>query len=572
MKKRTGDTNVAVINILHLSDIHIQNKDVMEIKEIVQKLLDDINKVQSEKDIHVDLICFTGDLIQRGDKAFDDERQWELAMKIFVHPLLKELKLPLDKFVFIPGNHEVDITKIVKALENGLQVKTLEKIRVLMDEFDSSYRKRLEYFYDFVKENQPDAQFGVLGYACQKEINGINVGLACVDSAWRSSGKGLSEKGSLYIGLRQMKELYAQIEGAALKVCLVHHPIDWIEECERFEIEKELSKYDIVLQGHVHEEDLKEVIHKNLKTLYSTAGKLYPLDYVEGRATDGYNGYSILNINCGEGICNVLLRTYYAKNRNEFDKAVDICDEGEQHYEICSRTDTWQLKFGVIKGISKFFYEMSDKYAMINQVDTKSPKDIRQILIDPVLAVKSEYVKENEDAEISIQDIIKSNDNILLIGKKESGKTTILQQIAINYVNDYGIKGLIPIYINLRYLHKGNDKILNSAIRFIQNNILDDDSISKKEVIEIINSGKMIFLIDNVETSNSEQSLILSKFIKKYNNNRFVLALQEEFFQSLDIKEIPDYGADFKKIYIQYMGKSQVRELVTKWASISSFN
>ena len=560
---------MASLNILHISDSHIQKKDITEIKEIVQKMIDDINKVQKEQNINIDLICFTGDLIQRGDKSIDDEGQWELAMETLVYPLINALNLSLDKFVFVPGNHEVDIRKIIKALENGLQEKSLEKINNLMEEFHPFYRNRLEYFYDIVRTIQPDAEFGILGYSCRKGINGINVGLACVDSAWRSSGKGISERGNLYIGLKQLKQLYHNIEDMDLKICLMHHPIDWMEECEKLEVEKNLSKYDIVLRGHVHEEDMKQVLHRNLKTIYSTAGKLYPLDYVEGRAMDGYNGYSIHNIKYDEGKCNVFLRTYYAKNRNEFDKAVNICPDGEEHYDICLKTDAWQLKFSIIKGIKQFFYELSDKYAMINELDAKSPKDVQQILIDPVLADKSEYIKENVDSEVSIsvQDIIDSVNNILLIGKKESGKTTILQTIGLKYINEYEVRGVIPIYINLKYLPKGNNKILNSAIHFIQNNILENDSISKREIIGLMESGKMLFLFDNVKTDNSDHTLWLSKFIEEYNKNRFVLTIQEEFFQSLDVKQIPDYGTVFKEIYIQYMGKAQIREMVTKWAS-----
>lgn len=557
---------MASLNILHISDAHIQKKDILEIKEIVQKLIDDIKRVQTEKDIKIDLICFTGDFIQRGDKAIDDEGQWQLAVEILVNPLLNALSLPLDRFVFVPGNHEVDIRKIVMALEDGLQVKSLDKIKILMDNFDSSYKSRLEYFYDIIRENQPDAKFGILGYSCKKDINGINVGLACVDSAWRSSGEGISEKSNLYIGLRQLKELYADIEDTNLKICLMHHPIDWMEECEKLEVEKELSKYDIVLRGHVHEEDLKQVLRRNLKTIYSTAGKLYPLDYVEGRALDGYNGYSIHSIKYDEGKCNVFLRSYYAKNRKEFDKAVNICPDGEENYDICTKTDTWQLKFNVIKGISKYFYKMSDKYSMISEVDAKSPKDVRQILVEPVLAERSEYVKEDMNSEVRIQDIMSTPDNILLVGKKESGKTTILQTIALKYISEYEVKGVIPIYVNLKYLPKGNDKILNSTIYFIQNNILDDDSISKREITELIESGKMLFLFDNVKTDNPDHTLWISKFIEKYNKNRFVITIQEDFFQSLDMKQIPDYGTIFKQIYIQYMGKSQIREMVTKWA------
>ena len=186
-----------VLNILHISDSHIQEKDRAGIAEITKKLIDDIKKIRKQRNISIDLICFTGDLIQRGDKALEDEKQWKLAMDIMINPLLRELDLSNDRFIFVPGNHEVDITKIVPRLEKGLEIESLQDINEIMDDFDSSYKNRLSYFYEIVKEQLPDVKFRDLGYSYSKQINGINVGISCVDSAWRSSGKGVIEKNKL---------------------------------------------------------------------------------------------------------------------------------------------------------------------------------------------------------------------------------------------------------------------------------------------------------------------------------------------------------------------------------------
>lgn len=558
-----------VINILHISDLHVQKNNMGEIKEIIQKLIDDIKKVQKQKNISIDLICFTGDLVQRGDKALRDEMQWRLAIDIFVNPLLRELSLSKEEFIFVPGNHEVDITKIVPRLEKGLEVDSLQDIKDVMDHFDISYNSRLSYFYKIVKEQLLDVKMKNLGYSYCKHINGINVGISCIDSAWRSSGKGKEEKGKLYVGTKQIRELYNEIAESDIKICMMHHPIDWLEEYEALEIEKELAKYDLVLQGHVHEEDLKQVVRRELKTVYSTVGKLYPLDYAEGRALDGYNGYSILNIEYDLCKCNVYLRTYFGKNRKEFDAGIDICPSGEESYDICSKMEDHQLKFNLIKGIAQYFYNMSEKYTLIKEADAKSPENIRQILVEPVLSEKSEYVKENGDVEskeVSIHNLMNINDNILLIGKKETGKTTILQQLGLRYIEEYNSKGIVPIYVNMKYLPKGANRLVNSTIQFVQTHILDNEAISKKDIVDILSAGKMVFLIDNVKTEDANHAKWIQEFIGTYKSNRFILTIEEEFFQSLDIKQIPDYGTIFKEVYIQYMGKSQIRSMVTKWA------
>ena len=57
------------IGILHLSDVHINASSISEIDLLVGKLVNDIRKVKYENQIKIDLNCFDGDLIDRGDKA-----------------------------------------------------------------------------------------------------------------------------------------------------------------------------------------------------------------------------------------------------------------------------------------------------------------------------------------------------------------------------------------------------------------------------------------------------------------------------------------------------------------------
>lgn len=556
------------LNILHISDAHIQKSYAPEIKDLVKKLIIDIKNVQKEKNILIDLICFTGDLIQRGDNALEGENQWELAMDILVNPILQELDLSSDRFIFAPGNHEVDTTKIIPMLEKGLKIESLQDIHDIMDNFHNSYNSRLSYFYEKIQKQLPDIKVHDLGYSYVTNINNINVGIACVDSAWRSSGKGPDERGNLYVGTKQIKDLYADIAESDIRICAVHHPLDWLSTHEVLDVEKNLAKYDFVLRGHVHNADLKQIVYRESKTIYNTAGKLYPLDFANGRAVDGYNGYSIINIEYDKSNCNIFFRTYYGANREEFDVGTNIYKEGEATYNLLSEASEASFKSAVIAGIKQYFYNMSEKYAIIKDIDAKYPKNISQILVDPVLSSKSEYMKEDEDdtKKICINNILEENDNIILIGKKETGKTTVLQQIGLKYIYEYKTHGLFPVYINMKYLPKGENRLLKSAIQFIQNNILDNEAISKQDIINLITSGQMVFLIDNVDINRNDHTKWIEKFNNAYKENRFIMTIEEEFFQSLDVKQIPNYGTDFKEIYIQYMGKRQIRDMVTKWA------
>ena len=555
------------LNILHISDAHIQLSDKENISEIVQKLIKDLKKVQKEKNMSIDLVCFTGDLIQRGDKGISGENQIEIAEQILINPILEALKLSRKDFIIVPGNHEIDVSKIVRATEKGLLVESLEEINQNVVEMNDSYLERIRYFYEWNSKNYDDVIKEKIGYAFLREIYGKKIGIACIDSAWRSSGKGGIEKGLMYIGQKQIKDLYTHVKDADIKICLMHHPVDWLSDYEERKIERELTKFDIVLRGHVHENDIKQVCRYDMKTIYCTSGKLYPLDFSNGTAVDGYNGYSILNIDFDKDICTIFLRSYYAKERQEFDCAVNLIENGQESYPINSNIDDKQMEYDILNGVNKFFINMSETLTLIKEIDTNSPVGIEQVFVDPILTEESEYVTDSSGKTnfVELNKVIEEKNNTIIFGKKESGKTTILQQIGLKYIDLYNKLSCIPIYIDMRYLPRKSDKITNAAIFFILNNMDDDAKIKKDKVRELINDGKELFLIDNIDFSNVDHTEMLSKFIRQNDKNRFILTMKEEFFQSIDIKELPEYTKDFKKIYINTFGKAQIRELVTKW-------
>lgn len=556
------------LNILHISDAHIQKKDKNEIKTIVEKMLNDILRIQKEQNIKINLICFTGDLIQRGDKALQDEMELEIADEILVQPLLNGLGLEKRQFIVVPGNHEVDITKITKATEKGLLVNSLDDINENINDMDESYLKRLRYFYDAVETSYEDIIKENIGYAFIREIAGKKIGIVCLDSAWRSSGKGSCEKGLMYVGQKQVQDLFKHIKDTDFKICMMHHPLDWLSDYESTLIEKEMTKFDMVLNGHVHLTDNKEICRQKIKTIYSTAGKLYPLDYAYGHKVDGYNGYSVLNINFATNLCTIFMRTYYAMERNDFDIAVNIDVDGKRVYPLNGNTEEKQMEYNIVNGIKEYFRYMSETFTLLKEIDTHSPASLNDVFVEPILSEESEYMKEKgkNSTHITLEQLVNENENIILFGKKESGKTTLLQKIGLLYIDKYEKNGMIPIHIDMRKLPKKNEKLTNATIYFVMNNMFDDADINKAKVKELIKTGKFVFLIDNVDISDDSHTNMLTKFIQDSKDNQFFLTVKEEFFQSIDIKKLPEYCKNFKKIYIHFMGKAQIRELVTRWA------
>lgn len=547
------------LGIVHISDAHLQKKDIEEIKKIIEKLIEDVRKVASETDQIPNLICFTGDLIQRGDYAKEVENEWKLANEIIVAPIWEQLNVEKDNFIIVPGNHEVNRNEIEKYSEKGFMgITNRQEIDDLVKEMPMVAKGRIQYFYEYIKEYYADkVDFGKIGYSLIREFNGIKIGIACVDSAWRSSGEGDIERNRIIVGKRQIEELFDNIKETDLKVCLMHHPINWLVVDEQQEIKRCLGKFDLVLRGHVHELDDEQIISKGYQTIYSTAGKIFPMDY--------YNGYSYIVCDLEKRKCQIYLRKYYDVPRECFDKAVELYEDGKVEYDLLSHDKTQEELFGLATQLQKSYVGLSEKFLAIQEFDKKTPDRIEDLYVTPVLSTKSEYVKEEMSEEVDIEDLISSYKNIIFIGKRESGKTTILQKIAFSGLREFDKSQRVPIYIDLKTLPKGTDRILQACFQFVLRNVSEDYDINKNTIRNLIEKGFVRILVDNVCLKNQNDIIKLQDFIKTYPQCKYVLMVEEEFFQTISLKELPDFGLDFDNIYIQMFGKKEIRELTDKW-------
>ena len=553
------------LGILHVSDIHIDASSITEVDIIVEKLLKDIKKVESENDIQIDLICFAGDLIGRGEWALENENQITLAEEHFIKPLLSATGLTTEEFILIPGNHEVDKTKIAKMTENGLvALSSLKDINETIFEMEDEYKRRLQYFYDYMYKNYvKGAETWNLGYSLIKNINGINVGIAGLDSAWRSTGAGWKERGHLLVGEHQVGVLYNNIKDADLKICLMHHPLDWLSELEMTNVERKLNSFDLVLNGHVHDLQDKQICTQRYKTIYNTSGKLYPID-------DYYSGYSILDIDMELNTCCIYSREYLKSPREDFDRALRLNENGKVQYQLTAYDEAKAVEFDLKLQLREYYQEATEKYTMLKNIDSYSPEKVGDFFVDPIIFEKSEYerseIKRKEDKKeqpILLSELMEIPENILMIGKKECGKTTVLQRFGIWHTRSESEK--IPIYIDMLKLGKGQDRILTACQNFIFNNMSDEVPITKEQVRNILSNGKVLCLFDNVNISSADHIRWMHSFTKAFPQNRFVFSAEEKFYQTYTLKELPDLGVECKPVYLEVFGKRQVREMVTKW-------
>ncbi|MCL2253390.1 MAG: metallophosphoesterase [Lachnospiraceae bacterium] len=277
-------------NILHISDLHFgvepfkKNVDGAEINTssfeereyILEKLIDAVKDAPGMW--KPDVVAVSGDV---GWKA--QEADYESAAAWF-EKLAKGLDLSFERFVFCPGNHDIDRSKAsfsirISTVEESVQYLSIESVDM-----------RSHHFVNYVKfckdlgipplVNKANADTKELikylyGY---REICGIN--FIVLNSAWCSLDNSDSRK--LWIGEKLAFDMQKSLEkNEGVKVTLFHHPFEELNVHERVKYNKNpVTKYtvlqfsDIILNGHVHGEIRKaDTLEK--KTHVFTSGASY---------------------------------------------------------------------------------------------------------------------------------------------------------------------------------------------------------------------------------------------------------------------------------------------------------
>lgn len=295
-------------------------------------VLDALFKDLKKLNVKIDFILFNGDLINNGSMGFDKDYEYNLVMEYFIEPLLTNLSLDKNNIFFVPGNHDVNRSKINDVLYGNVSEKfnNRDELNKFIDNLDQyvPLLGRLEDFYTFLdifydSKNKHQVSNNKLYTTNIMELNGFKIGIACLNSAWASIG-GSGDYGKLLVGERQIDMASSDLHNCHLKIAMLHHPLDWLKVFDRNAIYPRLvSNFDMVFTGHIHTQDTHQIIKSNEKTVFYQCGPVF-----DGRL---FNGYAITtyDFNTREVVLN--LREYY-DSRRVFDKALNISEDGQASF------------------------------------------------------------------------------------------------------------------------------------------------------------------------------------------------------------------------------------------------
>jgi Flp pilus assembly protein TadD/predicted phosphodiesterase/energy-coupling factor transporter ATP-binding protein EcfA2 len=256
------------IHWLHLSDIHFHGKDNWRDERARGELLAYLREMfKNDEFARPDLVFCTGDIAFGETGAEGLQKQYESA-KTFFADLLKVCGAPgkplaVNRLFVVPGNHDINRKEVDEDAQAAL-VALAQDSRNQMARINSRLEtkptpftnamKRLAAYEAFVKDflpHQVDKE-GRCVYAKVVTVGSVKLGIAGFNSAWSCAGP--EDDRNLWLGAEwQFNRAQRDLAEADIRLGLIHHPIDWLNEAEREVATRRIARdFDFWLHGHAH--------------------------------------------------------------------------------------------------------------------------------------------------------------------------------------------------------------------------------------------------------------------------------------------------------------------------------
>lgn len=548
------------IRILHLSDLHIHKDGLRDQRIVLQSLFADIKKTSAKKGAY-DLIFFTGDLIAKGGYS---DASIQLAIEEFIVPLLDAANIEPSRLILVPGNHDVNLkeqSSLLAGAQKGLRTED-EVASYLEEAINSSIKTGLEGFNALIGK-LGGAEAAVLNNnhyrAYQLDIGGLRVGVAAFNSAWHATGAAADgDYGHLRIGRKQTDELVEAMKGADVKFALAHHPTDWLTPKESQSFRRQLLlHFDGFFHGHNHDPDVTFSVGSSSSYFAGNAGCLY-------QNREYFNGYCCIEYYHSDSEWKISGREY-VEARQAFDIAPRVGPNGEAEFARMGDKKGAQLEVLPSDEYLESVQRAGDARLLPSLVSDVAPKSLKSIFVDPLLSrISARKIKTAKNGEsglfTSLKEVLSLKHDIIFVGSKDIGKTTLLHRICQQLMEAGGVDSpAFGAYVNLDGSTETVSSIVESIVSF------SGGVYRKSEVLSLLKSGSFTVCFDNLQEQRQRQLRAVQEFCEMYSDCRFFFSTLEDVDYSLSPEQVPKLSAGCEVFYLHPFGRKETRLLTEKW-------
>lgn len=328
-----------MLRILHLSDLHLV-KEHPAMDALLMYLNRSIDEIQ--KNGGIDLVIFTGDLVDKGGYSFGDINvAFKKFEEVVITPILEKLRLSKDRFVFIPGNHDTENNTIRSIEKIGIiESYSLKEKQQIIDLKNSTDKLIMEllysrtktfkefekcYYSDILNNNY---QYGDFESNFRFEIRGCKIGITSLNTVWLC---GLDNDKKLFLGTDQITNSQVFLSDCNIKIVASHIGYDLLTEAESKHAKEAIAHcYDLNLSGHTHslDDDFIVIPSGDYCMNITAAGTL--CDNIHKLDENYKNSFQVIDVISKDEF---YIRKYQQKQGMEFSLDLNFGDQGIWHYQ-----------------------------------------------------------------------------------------------------------------------------------------------------------------------------------------------------------------------------------------------
>ncbi|MFW3399629.1 metallophosphoesterase [Aliarcobacter butzleri] len=553
------------LRIMHFSDLHYLDVSKKEIEYIRNAILYDIDNYIVKNNLVPDFLIFSGDLVFKPEENNSSINTFNNGFEFFIKPILDKLNLTNDDIFITSGNHDINRNILSRGDKNGLLSYKEEGIKSVNELITEIIDKKTELkhlmqfnqFIDTLNNNYLIFSNNLFQVYKYKFENTISIGIINLNSNILAFDD--KSYGNLIIGEEQLQVAYSKIKDCDIKIANVHHCINWLSNFEQIMVKKFYYKYfNLVFFGHEHTEQPELVNFNDEDTLILNSASIF-----QGR--NNINGYSLVDYSFSNKSAEIYIREY--NNRETKFATVTFSEKDHKYkyeFEILSKSNNKKNLDLIIDDISLKLKDFIDNELLIN-IAKSDVYSIEKIFIEPNIYNQSEFTEnESEEKEIfSVQKLINLDEIIVIKGLESSGKSTLLNFIANEYISYKTKRKRVPIILNkMNFSDELSDIVIFSkAQEFLRK---FDIHLSSKILEKMFYDGDFIFLIDNIKETESNINFIEKISIsEKLKNNKFIFTNNEDIYDSIDEKineKNFKNSSNILEVFIHNLKRAKARE------------
>jgi hypothetical protein len=412
---------------LHISDLHYKNNWHEEISIVCRHFLADVvDQVNKYDNCY---LIFSGDFVIKASHS-----ELYTSFESEIANALDRAGFSPDHRICVPGNHDIsqDVLKPLLSMQKGV-LSEMRDERIFNDSFPHFFatyaRPKFESYAAFESRfanyNSSASESGGCGWTLPG-----GVGVYCLNTAIcsfagleDSSGRPISDKDQLMIDTRSLYRWLGEAE-MATRILVMHHPIDWLHQWTKNELEKIVaSDFRIVFSGHLHEGITTYCSHGNRGTVVLSAPPLFT------RKSE-LLGYSFVTLDSEEGKVDVHYRQWTPQHKFVNGTSLAGNDSGTVEFSMNKRSD---VPVEILSRSST----LKDTEAILEEEFEEATtfySSKKQIWIDRDLANMPETIRNDDNAVLSTQnDLIANLRSCVIRSPKQFGLTSLGRYIALEY-------------------------------------------------------------------------------------------------------------------------------------------